>query len=99
MCPTQLFTGPLPQLPPLLPAELVDHRWSSARGVGAVCVVLALPYALTDQFWTNVCDPDVPFGGIIEHTNLVPARWYGGQHVVYLSRYFVENDVRFLRQF
>ena len=47
---------------------------------------------LTQVFWTNVCDADVPFGGIIEHTNLVPAAHYGGRHVVYLSRYFTQGE-------
>ena len=28
--------------------------------------------AVADIYWTNVCDQDLPFGGIIEHTNLVP---------------------------
>ena len=47
---------------------------------------------LSDIFWTNVCDDDLPFGGIIEHTNLVPAEWYDGHHVAYLSRYFTADE-------
>ena len=45
-----------------------------------------------DVYWTNVCDPELPFGGIIEHTNLVPASDYGGRHVVYLSRYHTLDE-------
>ncbi|HUS61401.1 MAG TPA: methyltransferase domain-containing protein, partial [Acidimicrobiales bacterium] len=65
-----------------------DHRWARAEGLGAVCMVLQVRQAITEVFWTNVCDEDLPFGGIIEHTNLVPTAWYGGRHVVYVSRYF-----------
>jgi protoporphyrinogen oxidase len=39
-----------------------------------------------------VCDPALPFGGVIEHTNLMPAADYGGRHVVYLGRYFTGDD-------
>jgi protoporphyrinogen oxidase len=40
----------------------------------------------------NIADPGFPFGGIIEHTELVPAQEYGGRHIVYLSRYFAASD-------
>jgi protoporphyrinogen oxidase len=87
-----LFAGTLPKLTSLLPEELWDDRWRTARGLGALCAVLVLPRALTNIFWTNVCDKTVPFGGIIEHTNLAPPEWYGGHHVVYLSRYFAADE-------
>lgn len=87
-----VFAGALPQLPALIPEGLVDERWASARGLGALCVVLETRSRVTPVFWTNVCDRDIPFGGIIEHTNLVPTSWYGGHHVVYLSRYFTPDE-------
>ena len=87
-----VFAGALPQLPALLPEELVDPRWAAARGLGAMCVILETTKAITPVFWTNVCDRDLPFGGIIEHTNLVPTDWYGGHHVAYLSRYFTPDE-------
>lgn len=87
-----LWTGPLPALSHLLPPESVDDRWQTARGLGVLCVVLELGHPLGDVYWTNVCDPSVPFGGIIEHTNLLPAADYGGRSVVYLSRYFTPDE-------
>jgi protoporphyrinogen oxidase len=87
-----LFAGTLPRLTSLLPEELWDDRWRTARGLGALCAVLVLPRALSNIFWTNVCDKTIPFGGIIEHTNLAPPEWYGGHHVVYLSRYFTADE-------
>jgi protoporphyrinogen oxidase len=87
-----VFTGPLPALPALVPAEAADPRWSAIASLGVLCVVLEMDGPLTDCYWTNVCDPDLPFGGIIEHTNLVPASDYGGRHVVYLSRYFTPDE-------
>lgn len=87
-----LYTGTLPRLAEMVPPDLVDPRWRAARGLGCMCVVLELDAQLTDVVWTNVCDGSLPFGGIIEHTNLVPPTRYGGRHVVYLSRYFTAEE-------
>jgi protoporphyrinogen oxidase len=40
----------------------------------------------------NVSDPSVPFGGIIEHTNYIPASEYGGRHIIYLSHYTYPDE-------
>jgi protoporphyrinogen oxidase len=87
-----IFTGALPRLAPLVPEELHDPRWTAIRGLGAQCAILELERPLGTAYWTNVCDAELPFGGIIEHTNLVPAEDYGGRHVVYLSRYFTGDE-------
>ncbi|RKZ03274.1 amine oxidase, partial [Candidatus Fermentibacteria bacterium] len=42
--------------------------------------------SLSDKYWLNISDPDFSFGGVIEHTNLVPKRRYG-THLVYLFSY------------
>lgn len=87
-----VYGGQLPRLADLVAEEDRDDRWSAASGLGALCMVLQLQRPMTDVFWTNVCDEDLPFGGIIEHTNLVPAAWYGGRHVAYVSRYFTHAE-------
>lgn len=87
-----VYTGPLPNLPRLLPSDRHDPLWTAARSLGAQCVILELDQPLQQQYWVNVCDRSLPFGGVIEHTNLVPAADYGGRHVVYLSRYFRHDE-------
>jgi protoporphyrinogen oxidase len=59
---------------------------------GAVCTVLELKRPLSSTYWLNIADPGLPFGGIIEHTNLVPANEYEGRNLVYLSCYFAASD-------
>lgn len=59
---------------------------------GAVCTILELDRALSSVYWLNVSDPGYPFGGIIEHTNLIPASAYNGSHIVYLSRYYAMEE-------
>jgi protoporphyrinogen oxidase len=63
-----------------------------AQGLGVLCVVLETQRPLTSMYWTNVCDDRLSFGGLIEHTNLVPAADYGGRHVTYLGRYFTADE-------
>ncbi len=53
----------------------------------ARCVVLALDRPLTGRYWVNVCDPDVPFMVVVEHTQLVPKEHYANKHIVYLGNY------------
>ncbi len=55
---------------------------------GAVCTVLEMDRPLGPYYWLNVADPGFPFGGVIEHTRLLPPEDYQGKHLVYLSRYF-----------
>ena len=86
-----VFAGPLPALAGLVPPSAADPRWAATGALGVLCVVLETRRPVTAAYWTNVCDPALPFGGLIEQTNLVPPSDYGG-HVVYLSRYFLADE-------
>ncbi|MEV3854107.1 NAD(P)/FAD-dependent oxidoreductase [Streptomyces sp. NPDC050095] len=87
-------------LAPQLAAGLLDHadadhpavpelqrRWSAVDYLGNVCLVLENNRRLSDTYWLNVNDPEFPFVGVIEHTNLDRPERYDGKHVVYLSKY------------
>ncbi|HVT22310.1 MAG TPA: NAD(P)/FAD-dependent oxidoreductase [Mycobacteriales bacterium] len=87
-----LYTGALPGITKLVPDEYADPKWRSAQGMGVVCSVIETDRPITDVYWTNVCDPSLGFGAIIEQTNLVPASDYGGRHVTYLGRYFTAAE-------
>ncbi len=60
--------------------------------LSAVCMVLRVRGPLTEAYWTNVADPECEFVGLVAHTRFVPAEWYGGWHVVYLTRYLQPGD-------
>lgn len=60
--------------------------------LGAICTVLSLPEKLSKIYWTNIADGNCDFGGVIEQTNLVDSSEYGGQHLVYLSKYAAMGD-------
>ena len=40
----------------------------------------------------NIADPEIPFLGLIEHTNMLPKEWYGGSNVLYITNYLDRND-------
>ncbi len=57
------------------------------RATGAICTILELEQSLTPFYWLNIADPEMPFGGLIEHTNFIPADRYGGRKLLYISNY------------
>jgi protoporphyrinogen oxidase len=57
-----------------------------------VCLVLELSSRLSNIYWLCINDPDIPFTGVVEHTNLAPAEHFGGRHIVYLSKYLERDD-------
>jgi len=58
-----------------------------ARYQGALCLVLQLRQPLSTIYWLNIADPESPFVGAIEHTNLIAPDVYGGRRLVYLTNY------------
>jgi protoporphyrinogen oxidase len=58
----------------------------------AVCLVLELERPLTPYYWTNVIDSEVPFCGLVEHTNFVEPERYGGRRFAYVANYVAPDD-------
>ncbi len=81
----------LPRLVDSLP-EAYLSRLTDKVYLSAVLVVLVLDRALSPHYWTYVGDRTVPFLGVIEHTNFMPAEHYGGRHIVYLTNYLARDD-------
>lgn len=57
------------------------------QATSAICTVLEMDRSLTPYYWLNIADPEMPFGGLIEHTNYIPRERYGGRHILYISNY------------
>ncbi len=66
------------------------------RATGAICTILELYHSLTPYYWLNIADPELPFGGLIEHTNYVPKERYGGRHILYISNYLFREHPMFM---
>src|SRR6185503_12963991 len=57
----------------------------------AVVLLVELRRPFTDSYWINVADTTVPFLGLVEHTNLVPAERYPARYL-YVSNYIPSDD-------
>ena len=58
----------------------------------AVCLVLELEQPLTPFYWTNVIDSELPFCGLVEHTNFIEPERYGGRRFAYVANYVAPDD-------
>jgi protoporphyrinogen oxidase len=76
----------LARLVPDLPASYRD-RLGTLEYEAAIVALLQLSHPLSDIYWLNIADDDLPFTGVIEHTNFVSPNLYGGKRFVYLSKY------------
>jgi protoporphyrinogen oxidase len=88
-----VVTTPSPILARLVPDLPEDYK-SKLLGLtyeAAAVALLELDRPLSSIYWLNIADRDMPFTGVIEHTNFMPASDYGGKHYVYLSKY-LETD-------
>jgi len=89
-----LATGSLPGIATLLEPHVSGQYLATLRRVrylANLCLVIELSQSLSDIYWLNVGEPDFPFVGLIEHTNLEPTESYGGRHIVYLSKYLTQD--------
>lgn len=84
--PSNIFQRLVHGLPPDYVAKLnaLDYE-------AAIVALLELDQSLSDIYWLNIADADLPFTAVIEHTNFVDPKEYGGKRLVYLSKY-VEPD-------
>jgi protoporphyrinogen oxidase len=78
----------LRRLAPEITGEYASQL-DSLSSMGAVVLILALRHRLTSQhYWINVpAGQGMPFMGLVEHTNYIPRKHYGGDHLVYCGDY------------
>jgi protoporphyrinogen oxidase len=90
---TILATTPSNIFQKLVPSLTPDYlaRLNALEYEAAIVALLELDRSLSDIYWLNIADDDLPFTAVIEHTNFVEPAAYGGKRLVYLSKY-VEPD-------
>jgi protoporphyrinogen oxidase len=87
---TVLVAAPVPdyiQIAGGILEEQESQALKRLRATAAICTVLELERSLTRYYWLNIADDEMPFGGLIEHTNYIPRERYGGRHILYISNY------------
>ncbi len=63
-----------------LPAPPIEY-------FAALCLLLELDRQFSGFYWTNVADRELPFVGLIEHTNFIDPARYDGRRFLYVANY------------
>ncbi len=58
----------------------------------ALCLLLELDRTFSPFYWTNIADPEIPFVGLVEHTNFVDPARYDGRRFLYVANYVDPSD-------
>jgi protoporphyrinogen oxidase len=91
-----VFTTPTPLTQRILgrPLPAVGPESGGARVeyIGVVCLALLLRRSLSPYYVVNIADPEVPFTGVIEMTNLITTAETAGRHLVYVPKYVAADD-------
>ncbi len=80
--PSPILTRLVPNLPDDYQRKLGGFKYEAA-----IVALLQLKNPLSDIYWLNIADDDLPFTGVIEHTNFISPGYYQGKRFVYLSKY------------
>jgi len=67
-------------------------KLESAQYMSAVLLILVTHHPISDMYWINIADREIPFVGVIEHTNLIPTSYYSNKHITYLTNYITKSD-------
>ena len=78
----------LSRLVPSLPNEYLASL-KQLKSMGAVVLILALKHQLTvEHYWINIPkEAGFPYLALVEHTNFIDSKHYGGDHIVYCGDY------------
>ena len=68
------------------------ERVRSARYQTALCLLLELDRQFGRFYWTNVPESELPFIGLIEHSNFIEPERYGGRRFMYVANYVEPGD-------
>jgi protoporphyrinogen oxidase len=85
-----IVTGSPHLLNTLAPQLSSDYtkRLEELRSMGAVVMTLVLTHPLTNGlYWVNMPKAEFPFLALVEHTNFIEPKYYGGDHLVYCGDY------------
>lgn len=89
--------GLLAKLAPGLPSDYLG-RLLSMKSLGAVVLLLALRRQLSPYgyYWHNIPkEAGFPFLALVEHTNFLSPRFFGGDHLVYCGDYLPKDHEYF----
>jgi protoporphyrinogen oxidase len=76
----------------VLPKNYLD-RLSKIDYLHALTIILETDKPLLEKtYWLNISTPEIPIMGIVQHTNFIDKKNYGGKHLAYLGWYLKRDD-------
>lgn len=69
-----------------------SRKMKALKYTSAKTLLMYFKKQLTPFYWINIGDTQIPFGGIIEHTNMINSEKYNGTHIIYISNYMDKSD-------
>lgn len=86
--PTEIFLDLAPGLP-----KDYQSRLEKLEMLGALNLILVLKekFLTEGTYWLNINESGFPFVAVVEHTNFVEPKYYGGNHLVYVGGYYPQN--------
>lgn len=78
-------------LSPNIPNQI--KKLSKIPHLSSLNLILELdqPFFKDQTYWLNITDQSFPFLALVEHTNLIPAKYYSGKHLLYIGNYLPDN--------
>lgn len=61
--------------------------------IGAISLILELEdkFLQDNTYWLNINDINFPFVAVVEHTNFINKKYYGGNQLLYVGGYYPQN--------
>lgn len=90
--PTSIFLKITKGLP-----KTYKKKFSKLFGLGVVNLVLALKkqFLSDGTYWLNMNEEDFPFLTVVEHTNFISPKHYGGDRILYIGNYLPKGNKYF----
>jgi len=73
-------------------SDIEKKTLNNMEYTSAKTLILISKKSLSKYYWLNIGDKNIPFGGIIEHTNMISKDKYNNKNIIYISNYMYKNN-------
>ena len=75
--------------------EEEKQKMNALEYTSAKILIIFMKQSFSNFYWMNIGDSSFPFGGIMEHTNMIDKKEYGDNTVLYISNYLYKSDPQY----
>jgi len=75
------------------PTQQFFKKMTVPEMLGAINLILILKekFLADGTYWLNINEPGFPFVAVVEHTNFIDPKHYGGNYLLYVGGYYPQN--------